>query len=116
MKLNDLYKWQIELETGEIINQYDDDGTEKSSKKMDPNQVIRVSYIPSLPILARHDIVIYKKYGEVFVRRFQRGFIRVNAGKNLHEYLHCCVTNRYRVYVFSNGNTMITHKGYELYL
>ena len=117
MKLNDLYKWQIELQTGEVINQYDDDGTERSSKRdVKPEQVVRVSYIPSIPILSRHDIIIDKKSGEVFIRRFQRGFIQLNSGQPLKEYLHCCVTNRYRVYLFSNGNTLITHKDYELYL
>jgi len=117
MKLTDLYKWQIELQSGEVINQYDEDGMERSSKRdVEPWEVVRVSFIPSLPILSRHDVIIDKKAGECFIRRFQRGFIQMNSGSPLKEYIHCCVTNRYRMYVFSNGNTMITHRDYELYL
>ena len=117
MKVNDLYKWQIELNTGEIISQYDLEGNEKSSKVIIPDKVVRVTYIPSLSILAQHNIIIDKNSGEAFIRRFQRGFIKQQKdGFKLKEYLHCCITNRYRVYIFSNGNILITHKDYELYL
>ena len=117
MKLTDLYKWQIEFQNGEIINQYDLEGQERSSKIIDANSVVRVSYIPVLPILPKHDIVIDKRKGEYFIRRFQRGFIKHQKdGFKLREYLHCCITNRYRVYIFSSGNVLITHKDYELYL
>lgn len=117
MKINDLYKWQIELDTGDIINQYDLEGTERSSKTIAPDQVVRVTYIPALSILAKHNIIIDKKAGEIFIKRFQRGFIKQQKdGFKLKEYLHCCITNRYRIYVFSAGNVLITHKDYELYL
>ena len=117
MKLNNLYNWQIETKSGDIIKQYDESGTEQSSKKILPDDVVRISYRPLISILPQHNIIIDHSVGEKFIRRFQRGFLKQkNEGFQLHEYLHCCVTNRYRVYIFSNGSILITHKDYELYL
>lgn len=103
---------------GTIISQYNDDKIEQSLKHINPDIVIRISYIPAIGILPQHNIIIDKTVGEKFVRRFQRGFIRQQPnGFKLAEYLHCCVTNRYRVYVFSsNGSILITHRDYELYI
>lgn len=118
MKLSDLYKWQLELEDGSIVDQYESDsGNENSTKKIDPSIVVRVSYLPVLPILPKHDIFIARNLGEKFIKRFQRGFIKQqSSGFKLNEYLHCCITNKYRFYLFSSGNVIITHKDYELYL
>ena len=117
MKLNALYKWQIELDDGTIVDQYDVEGNEKSTKDIDPIMGAWVSYIPKLTILPEHTIIIDKNSGERFVRRFQRGFMKMQQdGFKLKEYIHCCVTNRYRVYIFSAGKILITNKDYELYI
>lgn len=117
MQPNQLYYWQMETSDGIVLSQYDEEGIEQSWKKIKPESVVRVSFIPVLPILPRHDVFIDIKDGERFIRRFGKGFIKNSGdGFKLKEYLNCCVTNRYRFWVFSNGRTMVTRRDYEVYL
>ena len=118
MKPNNLYSWEIETADGAVLGQYDADGVEQSWKTIDANSVVRVSFIPAVPMLPRHDVIIDASAGERFVKRFGRGFIRQSeAGFQLHEYLNCVETSRYRLYVFSTtGRTMVTRPDYEVYL
>ena len=116
MKLNKIYEWELESNTGEVVAQHDKNGNENSWKKLDPASVVRVSFIPKVlgNILPRHDVFIDHSRGEMFARRFARGFLKQSVGFKLAEYIHCCVTNRYRFWVFSDGRSMITHNEYEL--
>lgn len=118
MKLSALYTWQVEINDGTVISQYDENRIEQSLKHVNSDMIVRISYIPAIGLLPQHNIVIDKTIGEKFIRRFQRGFIKQQPnGFKLAEYLHCCVTNRYRVYIFSsNGSTLITHRDYDLYV
>ena len=117
MNPNQLYRWQLESLDGIVLNQYDEQGNEQSWKKIKAESVVRVSFIPTLPILPQHDIFIDIKDGERFIKRFGRGFIKqTKEGFKLREYLNCCVTNRYRFWVFSNGRTMITKRDHEVRL
>lgn len=103
MSLRDSYKYEIEIEDGTIIIDHNN---------FDKNKVIRVSYLPSIVLLPRHDI-IFKGF------KFKKRFSRVTMGWNsiVKECLHCVVTDRFRVYLRStNGQIMIVHKDYELKL
>lgn len=115
MEPNSFYSWEIETADGDIRAQYDTDGKEQTWKTMPIDRVARVSFIPAIPILPRHDVLIDIENGEQFVRRFGRGFIRQGPdGLRLQEYLNCCVTNKYRIYVFSTGRVMATHQDMEI--
>ena len=117
MKLNQLYLWEMETAKGEVLRQYDNDGHEQSWKQLNPDEVIRVSFIPLLPTLPQHDVLIDISNGEKFIKRFGRGFIKqTGSGFKLKEYLNCCVTSNYRFWVFSNGRCMVTRPDYEVYL
>lgn len=118
MKPNSIYAWEVETEGGFILSQFNKDGQENSWKVVDPEAVIRISFVPRMsnfPV-PRHDILIDRANGERFIRRFGRGFIKQSAGFELSEYINCCVTNNYRLYVFSSGRTLITRPDYEVYL
>jgi len=97
------YKWEVELEDSTIIS----DG-----RIEDPEKVIRISYIPTITIYPRHDIM----FGDVrFIKRFTRSFMGLNGP--LKEYLHCVITSQFRLYLFSSsGRTLITQADYDLYL
>ncbi len=114
MKLNKIYTWELESNAGEIVAQYDEKGDEQSWKKLDTESVVRISFIPKIHLLPRHDVFIDHSKGEMFIRRFARGFLKQSADFNLAEYIHCCVTNRYRFWVFSSGRSIITHNEHEL--
>ena len=115
MNPSTFYKWEMESSDGLILAQYDENGIEQTWKKLDTEKIIRVSFIPNIPLLSRHDVFIDKLSGEKFIKRFGRGFIKQKPnGFKLSEYINCCVTNRYRFWVFSNGYSMVTHKNYEL--
>ncbi len=117
MNPNRVYTWEMETSDGAVLAQYDEQGNEQSWKVLPVEKVVRVSLIPSDPALPRHDVVLDLDKGERFVRRFGRGFMRTtNEGIKLGEYLHCVVTNKYRLYVLSSGRCLVTHKDYELYL
>ena len=119
LKLSNIYQWQIEYKDTEllsdntlVLNRYDN-GREQSSKSVDPKQVIRVSLLPSVPVLPQHDIYINSDRGEYFVKWFGRGIIKKYI---LAHYLNCVETNRYRVWVHTDGRVWITSPQEEVYL
>jgi len=117
MKPSALYNWELEDRLGSILKQYDENGIEQSWKSIVAKDVIRVSFVPTIGLLPRHDVFIDIENGIEFIRRFGRGFIKQGAdGFKLTNYINCCVTNRFRFWVFSNGNSMVTHKDYEVYI
>lgn len=117
MEPNRIYAWQIETTDGAIHNQYDESGQERTWKHLEAEKVVRFSFVPRIPLLPAHDVLIDISAGERFVRRFGRGFMRHGAdGIKLREYVQCCVTNRFRVYVFSMGKAMVTRPDYEVYV
>ena len=117
MKPSGLYTWELEDKYGEIISQYNGNGDEQSWKTVEPKNVVRISFIPIIALLPRHDVFIELGSGIQFIRRFGRGFLKHGTdGFKLRHYVNCCVTNKFRFWVFSNGNSMITHKDYEVYL
>jgi hypothetical protein len=94
------YKWEAEKQDGTII-----------TEGGDLTDCIRFSLIPNNPNLQHHDVA-----GVEMVRRFCRGFIRVNAG-GLKEYVHCLVCKDFRFYVRStDGTVLVTPADFELYL
>lgn len=96
------YKWEVELEDKTVLSK---------GAKFD-KKVVRFSLMPHNIILPRHDI-IFSDYK--FIRRFCRGFTKYGTG--MKQYLHCIVTDKFRMYVFySNGQCLIVDKDYELYL
>ena len=115
-KLNMHYQWEMEEVGGKVVRQFENDGTENSWKKLDPKKVVRISFLPRIPSLPRHDVFIDHSAGEEFIRRFGRGFLKQKLGFNLGEYIHCAVTNKYRFWVFSTGRTLVTEKDYEVYV
>lgn len=118
MKINDLYYWEVELANGSIYRQWDKDGNECSWKDVQtPEFIVRASMIPKVEALPRHDVMIDLAAGEKFVKRFGRGFIKqTKEGFRLKNYLNCICTNRYRLWVFPCGQTLITRPDYEVYL
>lgn len=115
MTANQIYRWQMEMADGTILDQYDEHGNEQSWKKLKTESIVRVSFLPILDVLPRHDVFIDISDGERFVRRFGRGFLKDDGGGyKLMQYVNCCVTNRYRFWVFSNGQTLITKRDYEV--
>ena len=101
--MKDFYSFEIELKDGTTIT---------SGNNYLPESVVRVSLIPQIAILPRHDIIFtdFK-----FVKRFGRGFLKQGSG--MKEYIQCIVTDFFRVYLkCSNGTVLITNKNYELYL
>lgn len=105
MDVKNNYKWEIELSDGTLINNHND---------FSANEVVRISYLPQIQLLSRHDL-IFKHAGYKYVKRFSRAFMHWNS--NIKEYLHCVVTNKFRFYLkSSNGQVLITNKDYELYL
>jgi len=108
----------METANGQILDQYDEQGNEQSWKKLRPEDVVRVSFLPTVALLPRHDVFIDIKDGERFIRRFGRGFMKQAPGEGfrLRQYLNCCVTNRYRFWSFSNGRALVTRKDYEVRL
>ena len=102
-KISELYTYEIELKDGTVITK---------GNEFEPSDVVRVSFIPDTTFLPRHD-VIFADFK--FVKRFQRTFLKPTTG--IQESLHCVVTDRFRMYLFSSsGQTLITNKDYELYL
>lgn len=101
--LSEIYTYEIELKNGTIIT---------DSNNFSKDDVKRLSYIPTIPFLPRHDFIFDKI-------RFERRLGRVSMKyyKGVIEYLHICVTSTFRVYLFSSsGRTLITNKNYELYI
>lgn len=116
MKPNMIYSWEMQTKDGNVLKQYEKDGKENTWKTLDPDQVVRISFIPAIKALPQHDIFIDHSKGEKFVRRFGRGFIKARWQFQLGEYVNCIVTNRYRFWVFSSGRVMITNVDHEVYI
>jgi hypothetical protein len=117
MKVSDLYYWEIELSTGETYAQWSPAGNEAKWKDVrDLDNVIRASLIPKLSALPRHDCFIDIDNGHRFIRRFGRGFLKQKEGFELRQYLNCIVTNRFRLWVFPDGRTIITPPDQEINL
>lgn|SRR5574343_447394 len=115
--MNTLYSWEMETIDGVIRTQYNENGEEQTWKDLPLDDICRVSLIPTIPLLPRHDVFIDKANGECFVKRFGRGFMKMDgAGIGLKHYVNCIVTNLYRFWIFPDGRTMVTHKDYELCL
>lgn len=112
---NVMYAWQMETIDGEVLTQYDKEGKEVSWKTLDIEKIIRCSFLPRVLGLPRHDIMIDLSAGERFIKRFGRGFVKQDNSKT--EYVNCCMTNRYRVWIFSSdGRVIITKNDFELYI
>ena len=118
MRISDLYYWEVEMQNGDIFRQWSkDNGNECSWKDIkDPWNIVRASLIPKLDVLPRHDCIIDSGNGERFVKRFGRGFLKMREGFELKRYLHCIVTNKYKLWVFPNGSSMITGPQQEIKL
>ncbi len=117
MRVSDLYYWQLELSDGTIYSQWYADGQEQKWKDVENHDmVVRASLIPKLMTLPRHDCFIDIANGHRFIRRFGRGFLRMDEGFELKRYLNCIVTNKYRLWVFPDGRTMITPPDQEVRL
>jgi hypothetical protein len=106
------------LSTGEVFRQWSQNGNENSWKDVEkPELIVRASLIPKVKILPRHDVLIDITNGEKFVKRFGRGFIKAGSdGYKLRQYLNCIVTNKYRLWVYPDGRTLITRPDYEVYI
>lgn len=122
MEIKDIYNWEIQIADGTVIKQYNKDGSGNNWKFLPDgkplllNEVVQVSFIPKSPLFPKHVCLIDISKGERFERRFARGFIKPERN-GMFEYLHVCVTNRYRMYVFSTtGNVIMTRNDYEIYL
>ncbi len=114
---NSTYYWEIETVDNVIRKQYDEKGIEQTWKDLPLDKIIRVSFIPVVQILPRHDFFIDIVKGERFLRRFGRAFMKqTSEGTVLAEYINCIVTNKYRAWVFSTGRVVLTHVDFELYL
>jgi len=101
--MKEFYNYEIELSDGSIITDHNN---------FDFNKVVRISYIPTIGLLPRHDIIFN---GFKFKKRFSRGFVGLSKG--MREYLHCVVTNKFRMYIKSStGQVIITPYDYEMYL
>ncbi len=116
LKANATYTWEMESINGIVLPQYEKDGTENKWTRINPDAVVRISYIPAIPVLPRHDIFIDHSKGEKFIRRYGRGFLRARNKFELKEYIYCVVTNRYKFNLFHNGRVLITNNEYEVYL
>ena len=102
MQPQETYEFEFELSDGTIL----------SNSNPDNASVVRISFIPSIVIFPRHDIIFS---GFKYIKRFGRGMMKLSNGQK--EYLHCVVTDSFRFYLrCSNGQSIITHKDYELYL
>ena len=98
--IQERYRWEAEKTNGEII-----------TTGGDLTACVRVSFIPEVIGLPRHDLT-----GVRLVRRFGRGFLRV-MGNKANEYVHCALCRGFRFYLrSSDGTVLITPVDYELYL
>ena len=107
----------MQLADGKVVRQYNKDGKENTWKDLPLQEIVRVSFVPALPVLPTHDCLIDISAGEHFEKRFGKGFIsnRKGSGYSLIEYVNCCSTNRYRLWVFhSSGKALVTRSDYEV--
>jgi hypothetical protein len=103
LDLKEIYEYEVETSDGTIY---------KKTNKFNPSNVVRISYIPKLSLLPRHDIIFI---GFKLKKRFSRAFM--NYDSSVREYIHCIVADTFRMYLFSSsGKVLITDSNYELYL
>lgn len=111
---NQYYQWEMELDDGTVRRQYDDDGRERTWKDLPPERIVRVSFLPRVPLLPSHHAIIDTAAGERFVRRFARGKMRgTPQGFLLREYVNCLVTTRYRLWSYHDGRVIVTRPDYD---
>ena len=115
---NKMYSWEIELIDKSVHKQFNEDNTENTWKDLPADQIVRVTFVPTLKILPKHSIMINPTKGfNRFVKRFGRGFLKqASDGIKLREYINCVITKKYRLYVFSNGTSIVTDPDKEIYL
>lgn len=111
------YMWEMETVDGTILRQYNEDKTENTWKNLPVDQIVRVTFIPLIPVLPVHNCLIDIGDGTRFVKRFASGFLKLSGGgSSFKHYLNCVVTNRYRFYVFSDGRSLVTSATHEVNL
>jgi len=118
MRISDLYYWEIEMADGTVYRQWSPDGKqEKKWKDIEGfHNIVRASLLPKLETLPRHDCIIDINNGHRFVKRFGRGFLKMQEGFELRRYVNCIVTNKYRMWVFPDGHVIITPPHQEIRL
>ncbi len=112
-----VYHWQIEHQTvtgNSLVLDRFNGGREMSSKSVDPATVIRVSLLPQIAILPKHDILIDKANGDCFVKWFGR--VIHKPTKNIVYYINCVQTLKFRVWVYTDGRVQVTPPEMEIYL
>jgi hypothetical protein len=92
MEFSKLYQWEMETSDNQVLKQYEEDGKENTWTSLDPNKIVRVSFLPSLSILPRHDCLIDISSGERFIKRFRR-----NAHKHTTTNMDTLMSNCYKV-------------------
>ena len=98
------YNWEVELKNGTVITK---------ENNFNPKDVARVSFVPTILLLPRHD-VIFLNADFKYKKRFCRAMM--NWGSILKEYLHCVRTDKFSFYVRSTtGQAILTCADYELY-
>jgi len=111
---NQYYQWEMELDDGTVRRQYGDDGRECTWKDLPLERIVRVSFLPRVPLLPPHHAIIDPAAGERFVRRFARGKLRQGGdGIRLREYVNCLVTTRYRLWSYHDGRVIVTRPDYD---
>ena len=105
MNITSIYSWEIET----------DKGSEYTIGDKFDGKVIRVSFIPSITLYPKHDLVFVDETKIKFIRRFSRTFL--NWDSAIKERLHCVVTDKFRFYLKSStGQCLITEPDYEYYI
>ena len=101
--VRELYSYEVETSRGTLHTK---------DNNFNPDEVVRVSFIPKSKLLPRHDITMSD--GVRFAKRFAR--VLLNFRGIPRECIHCVITDRFRFYLLSSsGRVLITHKDYELY-
>ena len=58
LKPNEVYVWEMETDDGQVLNQYDKTGEEQNWQTLQLAKIVRVSFIPRIPLLLRNDCLI----------------------------------------------------------
>jgi hypothetical protein len=105
LNIREIYNWEIETDKGEIYTKgYKFDG-----------EVIRISFLPTVDLYPRHDLVFTDQTKIKFVKRFCR--TSIDWGSNVKECMHCVITDRFRFYrKSSSGQCLITESDYDYYV
>ena len=117
MGLIETYYWEMETSNGQVLLQYNPDGSENSWKKLDTETIMRVTFRPRIASMPAHTCFIDLLNGERFIRRFARNF-KKSTGNGFKDFerINCVVTNRYRFWVFSDGTCWTTERDFEVYI